>query len=550
MAASGTHGTVTFTQSTGTPNITVSPSGAVTAPATLTPNTYTATGSVSDSFGDNGSWTFTLTVTGTTVVTHTNLTLNHDSAEYGNESHIVFSVHVTASSGTPTGTVSILSSAGTLCTVTLSGGVGSCSLTNTQLSAGSYNHIVAQYNPTAGFGGSSSSNPHTITIGRDSTTTRVSETPTSVAFGNESTSVFTVTVTTGNGEPLPATEPVTVTVGSTNCVASVAPSGNGGTGTCSIGNSALAVGGPYNVRATYTGDVDLTNSNGNANTGLTVTAVKLNQAPLSITSTNGTFGTPLTLTTNGGSGTGTVSYVVDSGGSASGCSISSGQLSSTSAGSCIVTATKAGDSNYNPISSSPTSIALGRANQAALTITSTNGTVGTPLTLTTSGGSGTGTVSYVISGSGTATGCHISSGQLTSTSAGTCIVTATKAQDSNYNQVSSSPTTITIAAATIPTHTSLSLSTFFPVFGHESAETFSVHVTATSGTPSGTVTITSSAGTLCTVTLSAGSGSCSLTNTQLPVGTYTNIVAVYNPTGPFQASNSSTPQTIRVRSSD
>ena len=231
-----------------TPNITVSPSGAVTAPATLTPNTYTATGSVSDSFGDNGSWTFTLTVTGTTVVTHTNLTLNHDSAEYGNESHIVFSVHVTASSGTPTGTVSILSSAGTLCTVTLSGGVGSCSLTNTQLSAGSYNHIVAQYNPTAGFGGSSSSNPHTITIGRDSTTTRVSETPTSVAFGNESTSVFTVTVTTGNGEPLPATEPVTVTVGSTNCVASVAPSGNGGTGTCSIGNSALAVGGPYNVR--------------------------------------------------------------------------------------------------------------------------------------------------------------------------------------------------------------------------------------------------------------------------------------------------------------
>ena len=47
---------------------------------------------------------------------------------------------------------------------------------------------------------------------------------------------------------------------------------------------------PTTYGATYTGDVDLTNSNGNANTGLTVTAVKLNQAPLSITSTNGTFG--------------------------------------------------------------------------------------------------------------------------------------------------------------------------------------------------------------------------------------------------------------------
>ncbi|HUE08785.1 MAG TPA: Ig-like domain-containing protein, partial [Acidimicrobiales bacterium] len=721
MAASGTHGTVTFTQSTGTPNITVSSSGAVTAPATLTPNTYTATGTVSDTFGDTGSWTFTLTVTGTTVSTHTTLTLNHDNAEYGNESHIAFSVHVTASSGTPTGTVSILSSAGTLCTVTLSGGVGTCSLTNTQLSAGSYNHVVAQYNPTAGFGGSSSTTSQTFTIKQDSTTTKVSETPTSVAFGSESTSVFTVTVTTGNGEPLPATEPVTVTVGSTSCVASVAPSGDGGTGTCNIGNSALAVGGPYKVKASYSGDVDLTSSSGTASTGLTVTSAKINQSPLSITSTNGTFGTPLTLTTSGGSGTGAVSFAVNGGGTASGCSISSGQLSSTSAGTCIVTATKAGDSTYNPISSSPTTITLGKANQAALTvtstsgtvgtpltlttsggsgtgalsfvlnsggtasgcslssgklsatsagtcivtatkagdsnynqvssaataitfkanqaalsitstngtfgtpltlttsggsgtgavsfvvdsggtasgcsissgqlsatsagtcivtatkagdsnfnqvssspttitlgkanqaalsITSTNGTLGTPLTLTTSGGSGTGAVSFVVNGGGTASGCSISSGKLSSTSAGTCIVTATKAGDSNYNQVSSAATAITIApAVSIPTHTSLSLSTFLPVFGNESAETFTVHVTASSGTPTGTVTITSSAGTLCTATLSAGSGTCSLTNTQLPVGFYNNIVAVYNPTGSFQASNSSTPQTIFVRSS-
>jgi hypothetical protein len=85
-------------------------------------------------------------------------------------------------------------------------------------------------------------------------------------------------------------------------------------------------------------------------------------------------------------------------------------------------------------------------------------------------------------------------------------------------------------------------------FGNESAETFTVKVTAASGTPTGTVTITSSAGTLCTVTLVSGTGSCSLTNSQLPVGTYTHVLAIYNPTPGFVASSSSDPQTITVRS--
>jgi hypothetical protein len=188
-----------------------------------------------------------------------------------------------------------------------------------------------------------------------------------------------------------------------------------------------------------------------------------------------------------------------------------------------------------------------KSNQAPLTITSTSGTFGTPLTLTTNGGSGTGAVTYALDGGGSASGCSITSGALSSTSAGTCIVTATKAMDSNYNPVSSSATTITLNGASITTHTSLSLTTLNPRYGDESEETFHVNVSATSGTPTGTVTITSSAGTLCTATLLNGTGTCSLTNRQLPEGTYTGILAIYNPTGGFAASSSSTPQTIRVR---
>ncbi len=81
------------------------------------------------------------------------------------------------------------------------------------------------------------------------------------------------------------------------------------------------------------------------------------QATLVVSFTSGTFGTPLTLTTSGGSGTGAVSYAVTAAGSA-GCSLTGGgtTLSATSAGTCTVTATKAADANYNAASSTATTV--------------------------------------------------------------------------------------------------------------------------------------------------------------------------------------------------
>ena len=85
--------------------------------------------------------------------------------------------------------------------------------------------------------------------------------------------------------------------------------------------------------------------------------------------------------------------------------------------------------------------------------------------------------------------------------------------------------------STCPTTTTLSLAKTSVTYGSETPEVFSVTVSSTMGTPTGTVTIGSSAGTLCTITLSSGKGTCSLTATQLAVGSYTSVVAAYAANG-------------------
>ena len=220
----------------------------------------------------------------------------------------------------------------------------------------------------------------------------------------------------------------------------------GGTASgCSITAGVLSVSSAGTCVVTATKAQDA-NYNAVSSPRTTVTFAKADQAPLSLTSTSGTYGTGLTLTTSGGSSTGAVSYSVDSGGTASGCSVTAGVLSVTSTGTCLVTATQAGDGNYNPVSSPQTTVTFAPADQAPLTVTSTSGTFGSGLTLTTSGGSGTGDVSYAVT-NGTASGCSISAGMLSVSSAGTCLVTATKAADANYNSASSPQTTVTFAPA-------------------------------------------------------------------------------------------------------
>jgi uncharacterized repeat protein (TIGR02543 family) len=213
--------------------------------------------------------------------TTTGLSLAKTSLTYGAESSETFTVSVTgkAGDGYPKGTVSVSSSSTTLCSATLSetssdSASAGCSLSVTALSVGSYSAVSATYTPAA----SSSSNtgfayttsgstpPTSLSVAKDTTTTTVSQTPSSVVYGDESAAVFSVSVTSHDGEAVPSAEKVSVKVGTASCTVTL----SAGKGSCTVANSALGVGSDA-VSASYGGDTNLGASSASATKGLSVT---------------------------------------------------------------------------------------------------------------------------------------------------------------------------------------------------------------------------------------------------------------------------------------
>jgi len=88
-----------------------------------------------------------------------------------------------------------------------------------------------------------------------------------------------------------------------------------------------------------------------------VPVTKKDQAALSVAAANGAIDTRVALTTSGGSGSGAVSFAVAPGGT-SDCSIVAGAaaVSAESPGTCRLTATKAGDSVFQSVTSAATEI--------------------------------------------------------------------------------------------------------------------------------------------------------------------------------------------------
>jgi hypothetical protein len=192
---------------------------------------------------------------------------------------------------------------------------------------------------------------------------------------------------------------------------------------------------------------------------VTFAVALLPQETLTLTSTQTSpIGTPITMATSGGSGTGLISYQVYDG-TATGCAESDGMLTSTTTGTCEVTATKAADSAYSERISIRKQFVFHLWDQQALVLTSTTGVVGTPLTLTYSGGSGNGAVSYqMYYYSGTASDCVVADGTVSASSAGTCLVQLTKSSSGNYD-ASSMTETVTFSVAQTTTTTEPSTTT-------------------------------------------------------------------------------------------
>ncbi|HEY1762892.1 MAG TPA: hypothetical protein VGG17_09895 [Acidimicrobiales bacterium] len=155
---------------------------------------------------------------------------------------------------------------------------------------------------------------------------------------------------------------------------------------------------------------------------------------------NGTY-TPSASVTSGDK----VAIALNS--SSTGCSLSSGKVTFTGNGVCVVEFNDPGNGAFAPAPEIKQSITVGSGNpktQGGITITSRSTTFGHTLALTSTGGSGNGAVTYSVTSTGTA-GCSINGDVLRSARAGTCVVTANKASDGTYAAASSLATTVTIA---------------------------------------------------------------------------------------------------------
>lgn len=89
---------------------------------------------------------------------------------------------------------------------------------------------------------------------------------------------------------------------------------------------------------------------------------KQSQSTLTVSQTSVAYKNDLSLTTSGGSGTGSLTFAKVSGP----CTVTGSTLTPTGAGTCVVNATKAGDATYDPVTSANKSITI---TAQALTIT-------------------------------------------------------------------------------------------------------------------------------------------------------------------------------------
>ena len=288
--------------------------------------------------------------------------------------------------------------------------------------------------------------------------------------------------------------------GTTNCSTSAAqvicvvvadlPTADLGAGSITITYTGGATPGPVALGFTDTTFFDQAGlPEPGTTSGGTLTLQRQAQAVLSVTATPPAlvFGGSAALATSGGSGGGAVSFAVTAGGTF--CSVTGSTLNATGVGTCTVTATKAGDPQFEPATAS-TSVVVSRAGQAALSVTASPSSVavGATSALSTSGGSGTGAVSFAITAG--AASCTVSASTLTAIAGGSCTVTATKAADANYNATSAS-TQVTVAnslptvaaAASLATLEDLASAPLAITLGDVETAPGSLVLTATSSNP-------------------------------------------------------------------
>jgi hypothetical protein len=449
---------------------------------------------------------------------------------------------VAPGAGTPTGNVTV-SNGTTSCTGTLA--AGSCSVTFTTAGA---HPLTATYDGDTNFNGSASaSEPHTVD--KASTTTAItSDTPDPSVVGQGVVVNFNVTVNApGAGSP---TGNVTVSDGTDSCI------GTAAAGTCTI---TFTNAGAKSLTATYAGD---SNFNGSASSPVTPHQVNKADTTAAITSDTpdpSVVGEVVTIKYNvsvtaPGAGTPAGNVTVSDGTQNCTGTVAAGQcaIAFSTAGAHPVTATYAGDANFN---GSVSAAEPHQVNKADTTSTVTSDTpdpsvTGQPVTISytvvvNSPGAGTATGNVTISDGTLNCTDTVAAGScsITFTSAGTRTLVATYVGDSNFNGSTSVGATHTVNKAGTQTTVTSSPN---PSLLNQPV-TFTATVTAVApgaGTRTGTVTFKDGATTLGTGAVNA-SGQATLTTSSLAAGSHT-ITAIYGGDGNFNPSTGTTsaPQVV------
>ena len=161
---------------------------------------------------------------------------------------------------------------------------------------------------------------------------------------------------------------------------------------------------------------------------------------LSHTSLGGVVGTPISLSTTGGSGIIAPTFVA----TGAGCSISGARLSASHIATCVVTATNPANGNFSIVQSDPVTFHF-LSPQPLLKISNSklSGVAGTAVKLTTTGGTGLGVLSFSVAGAN----CTLSGSSLNATGLAQCVVTATKAASGSSGPVVSPTVKFTFALA-------------------------------------------------------------------------------------------------------
>jgi hypothetical protein len=561
----GQESTLTFDSSV-TPTISGTPTGTIAVAAGATPLCTITPPDTSCSTNDDplsatgGPYAITATYGGDTnfagspsspqdlavtkASTTTMLTLSPSSVTFGNESTLLVTATVSPEFAvSPSGTITVTAGGIPLCNIVLP--ATTCSpLDNAVPASDSPYAVSASYSGDDNYG-DSLSNPLSLTVTADNTTTTLSIAPTTVAYGNESSVAFTATVSsTQAGSP---TGTITVAAGATTlCTIDVATATS-----CNTTDIALpASGSPYSVVASYSGDENFMPSSDTKN--LTVnkaTTTTTLVGPFSVVYGNEgsvTF-SPTVTAAFSSSPTGLVTvttanmtlctFTLPSG---TGCAASNTALPA-SGSPYSVTATFAGDSNFTGSTSSPgQSLTVTKATTTTtLTISSATVTYGNEASLNFTAtvspeftGTPGGTVT-VKAGSTVLCSMTLPTTQCSTTddplnASGTqYAIAATYSGDTNFTGSTSSTKNLTVGKAS--TSTSLNLSQFSVSFGSESTVVFTATITPqfAGSTPTGVVTVaTSSATTLCTITLPVTT--CSTTDQALaPSGTAYSVTASY-----------------------